>query len=126
MIGWADLFQTETTRGKTVIVGSASPAILTCILLFILPQSYDFWPFSPWSRNMSNSPSLITWRLIETKMCWGVIFLLGRVEHGCEFVYQKTATKSSLHLFKAYSPLPLPYFHYFLPPAVFPLFVEWF
>ena len=26
---------------------------------------------------MTNSPSLITWRLIETKMCWGVIFFLG-------------------------------------------------
>ena len=26
---------------------------------------------------IQNSPSLITWRLIETKMCWGVIFLLG-------------------------------------------------
>ena len=28
-------------------------------------------------RSLKNSPSLITWRLIETKMCWGVIFLLG-------------------------------------------------
>ena len=77
MPGWGDIFSSETSRGRTVTVGSASPAILTCILLFILPQSYDFWPFSPWSRNMTNSPSLITWRLIETKMCWGVIFLLG-------------------------------------------------
>ena len=29
------------------------------------------------NRSLQNSPSLITWRLIETKMCWGVIFLLG-------------------------------------------------
>ena len=77
MAGWGDIFQAETSRGVRVTVGSASPAILMCILLFILPQSYDFWPFSPWTRNMTNSPSLITWRLIETKMCWGVIFLLG-------------------------------------------------
>ena len=77
MAGWADLFESDTSRGMVVTVGSASPAILTCILLFILPQSYDFWPFAPWSHAMTNAPSLITWRLIETKMCWGVIFLLG-------------------------------------------------
>ena len=77
MVGWADLFESDTSRGMVVTVGSASPAILTCILLFILPQSYDFWPFAPWSHAMTNAPSLITWRLIETKMCWGVIFLLG-------------------------------------------------
>ena len=28
-------------------------------------------------NSLKNAPSLITWRLIETKMCWGVIFLLG-------------------------------------------------
>ena len=77
MAGWADMFESDTSRGMVVTVGSASPAILTCILLFILPQSYDFWPFAPWSHAMTNAPSLITWRLIETKMCWGVIFLLG-------------------------------------------------
>lgn len=77
MAGWADLFESDTSRGVVVTVGSASPAILTCMLLFILPQSYDFWPFAPWSHAMTNAPSLITWRLIETKMCWGVIFLLG-------------------------------------------------
>ena len=43
MPGWADLFETDTGRGMVVTVGSASPAILTCVLLFILPQSYDFW-----------------------------------------------------------------------------------
>ena len=77
MPGWGDIFEAETSRGKTVTVGSATPAIFVSILLFILPQSYDFWPFSPWSRSFTNSPSLITWRLIETKMCWGVLFLLG-------------------------------------------------
>jgi len=29
------------------------------------------------TQSLLNSPSLITWRLIETRMCWGVIFLLG-------------------------------------------------
>merc|ERR1719341_1428232 len=51
--------------------------IFMSILLFILPQTYDFWPFTPMKNSLKNAPSLITWRLIETKMCWGVIFLLG-------------------------------------------------
>ena len=69
--GWADY------EGFKVQVGSATPAIFMSILLFILPQRYDFWPFKPMSQSLQNSPSLITWRLIETRMCWGVIFLLG-------------------------------------------------
>ena len=77
MPGWGDIFNVGTARGSTVVVGSATPAILMSVLLFILPQDYNFWPFVPWSGNVQNSPSLITWRLIETKMCWGVIFLLG-------------------------------------------------
>lgn len=77
MPGWGDIFKVKTTRGSVVIIGSATPAILMCIILFILPQNYDFWPFAPFSSNIQNSPSLLTWRLIETKMCWGVIFLLG-------------------------------------------------
>jgi len=73
MRGWGGLF-------PTVPVASATPAILTCVLLFVLPQKYNFWPFADskdTSKGFENSPSLITWRLIETKMCWGVLFLLG-------------------------------------------------
>ena len=77
MPGWGDIFNVGTVRGTTVVVGSATPAILMSVLLFILPQDYNFWPFVPWTGSVQNSPSLITWRLIETKMCWGVIFLLG-------------------------------------------------
>eukprot|EP00092_Neocalanus_flemingeri_P012001 GFUD01012938.1.p1 GENE.GFUD01012938.1~~GFUD01012938.1.p1 ORF type:complete len:728 (-),score=120.32 GFUD01012938.1:128-2311(-) len=77
MPGWGDAFNVETVRGSTVSVGSATPAIFMSILLFILPQSYNFWPFASMSQSLQNAPSLITWRLIETKMCWGVIFLLG-------------------------------------------------
>ena len=69
--GWADY------EGFKVSVAPATPAIFMAILLFILPQRYDFWPFKPMSQSLQNSPSLITWRLIETRMCWGVIFLLG-------------------------------------------------
>ncbi|XP_023326559.1 solute carrier family 13 member 2 [Eurytemora carolleeae] len=77
MTGWGDLFRVKTAKGSKVSVGAATPAILMAIFLFILPQNYEFWPFAPMNRSLQNSPSLITWRLIETKMCWGVIFLLG-------------------------------------------------
>merc|ERR1719244_1484397 len=77
MPGWGDAFKVITERKTLVTVGSATPAIFMSILLFILPQTYDFWPFTSMAASLKNSPSLITWRLIETKMCWGVIFLLG-------------------------------------------------
>ncbi len=77
MLGWADFFTVESHNGGKVSVGSATPAIFMAILLFVLPQQYEFWPFKPMSQSLQNSPSLITWRLIETRMCWGVIFLLG-------------------------------------------------
>merc|ERR1712106_868356 len=78
--GWGALFSTTTSKGNSVSVASATPAILCVVLLFVLPQKYNFWPFKlvdeP-SQYYQHSPSLITWRLIETKMCWGVLFLLG-------------------------------------------------
>lgn len=77
MPGWGDAFKVKTLRDSMVTVGSATPAIFMSIILFILPQTYDFWPFAPMRSSLKNSPSLISWRLIETKMCWGVIFLLG-------------------------------------------------
>ena len=77
MPGWGDMFTVTTSTGANISVAQATPAIFTCIMLFILPQKYHFWPFSKGGESFKNSPSLITWRLIETKMCWGVLFLLG-------------------------------------------------
>ena len=67
MPGWGDLFSTTTHSGNSVTVGSATPAIFMSILLFILPQTYNFWPFAPLHQSLQNAPPLITWRLIETK-----------------------------------------------------------
>lgn len=77
MPGWGDIFTVQTSGGASISVAQATPAIFTCIMLFILPQTYNFWPFTKGDQSFKNSPSLITWRLIETKMCWGVLFLLG-------------------------------------------------
>ena len=77
MPGWGDMFTGVTAAGDNIAIAQATPAILICLLLFILPQNYNFWPCSSSGQPFKKSPSLITWRLIETKMCWGVLFLLG-------------------------------------------------
>ena len=59
------------------LIFQATPAILIVLMLFVLPKTYNFWPCSDTKGPFKKSPSLITWRLIETKMCWGVLFLLG-------------------------------------------------
>jgi hypothetical protein len=50
------------------------------------------------ARTVQNCPSLITWRLIETKMCWGVIFLLGG-----GFALAAASQKSGQHVFSTAS-----------------------
>jgi len=77
MPGWGDQFEVTSKGGSKISVKSATPAIFTVVMLFILPQNYNFWPFSDGGKAFKNSPALITWRLVETKMCWGVLFLLG-------------------------------------------------
>ena len=47
------------------------------LVAFALPTSFRFWPFQPLSSSPETSPSLINWKLVETKLPWGVIFLLG-------------------------------------------------
>merc|ERR1719187_1167235 len=42
MPGWGDYFQQETARGTTASISNATPAIPMAILLFVLPQNYDF------------------------------------------------------------------------------------
>jgi sodium-dependent dicarboxylate transporter 2/3/5 len=76
MPGWGDLFSATNSEGDRVVIAQATPAILIVLLLFILPRSYNT-PCSDSGSRLTKSPALITWRLIETKMCWGVLFLLG-------------------------------------------------
>ena len=79
ILGWGDLFSAETSNGENVSIAQATPAILICLLLFILPQNYNCLSCTSDDQLYKKSPSLITWRLIETKMCWGVLFLLGKI-----------------------------------------------
>lgn len=58
----------------------ATAALIVVMLLFILPAKPDFLRI--FRRNESErpnapSPSLVTWKVVQTKMPWGLIFLLG-------------------------------------------------
>lgn len=65
-------------------VDDASAAIFICILLFAIPASMNFWCLN---RNPTSNaagkivekpgPSLLEWNVIQKKMPWGVVILLG-------------------------------------------------
>lgn len=71
--GWAELI----TQHK---VKDATAALIVVFLLFIIPARPDF--IYIFSKNESKRPkvasqSLVTWNIIQKKMPWGLIFLLG-------------------------------------------------
>lgn len=79
--GWAEII----TNKK---VGDATPAILIVIALFMLPTSWNWLYhlkrlfcccFSSQTNQVPKTatPSLITWKYIQQKTPWSLIFLLG-------------------------------------------------
>jgi sodium-dependent dicarboxylate transporter 2/3/5 len=75
--GWGDFLKRKTSRGTTSTIGDATPALLMVIIIFALPINYKFWPFQPSTTRPKKSPSLVSWELIEKRLPWGVIILLG-------------------------------------------------
>ncbi|XP_012251937.2 protein I'm not dead yet [Athalia rosae] len=73
MTGWPQLI---TDLGYK----DSSSAIFVALMMFILPAKLDFLKaFSKDPRKRPTKPSqgLITWQLIQTKMHWGLMFVLG-------------------------------------------------
>eukprot|EP00096_Caligus_rogercresseyi_P012478 TRINITY_DN5231_c0_g1_i1.p1 TRINITY_DN5231_c0_g1~~TRINITY_DN5231_c0_g1_i1.p1 ORF type:complete len:554 (-),score=132.09 TRINITY_DN5231_c0_g1_i1:158-1819(-) len=68
--GWSDLF-------PEVSISSSTPVFLTIIFLFIVPREFNFWPFISLDSQPVSSEALITWNVIEKKLPWGIMFLLG-------------------------------------------------
>ncbi|XP_070511184.1 protein I'm not dead yet-like [Cardiocondyla obscurior] len=71
--GWAE-FLTDVTLSDSV------PAILVCLLMFFIPREPVFIHFfdkNPSKRSNKSSEGLITWQIIEEKIPWSLIFLLG-------------------------------------------------
>jgi len=75
--GWGDYLKRTTNRGNLSFVGDATPAILVAVFMFVLPTHYRFWPFQSAKLMPKQSPTLITWDLIEKKLPWGVLLFLG-------------------------------------------------
>ena len=68
-----------------VTVGSVVPAVVIVIMIFILPKTWTFWPFTS-LKNSKSSDGLVNWITIEKKMPWGVMILLGggfTLSYGC-------------------------------------------
>lgn len=74
MTGWAELI----TNTK---VKDATPAIFIVIALFIIPANWSCINYfkRKSSENLPNvpSPGLITWKFINAKVPWSLVFLLG-------------------------------------------------
>lgn len=55
-------------------------AMLIAMLIFILPAKSDFFYMCSKDKNKrptAASPPLVTWKFVQQKMPWGLIFLLG-------------------------------------------------
>ena len=75
--GWGDLLKRITDSGNKATVGDATPALFMVMVIFALPTHYKFWPFQSRDIKSKKSPALVSWDLIEKKLPWGVILLLG-------------------------------------------------
>ncbi|XP_045621415.2 LOW QUALITY PROTEIN: Na(+)/citrate cotransporter [Procambarus clarkii] len=72
--GWAKWF--EDAFG--VEVDDATPAMFIVFLLFALPANLNFWCFSkPDEPKRVDNNSCLTWKVVQEKIPWGVVLLLG-------------------------------------------------
>lgn len=71
-MGWADVLDTVTIR-------NSMPTIFVVIMCFVLPANYSFLRYFSGKGAVPNKPipGLITWKFIQTKVPWGLVFLLG-------------------------------------------------
>ena len=71
--GWAEMI-------TDLKVKDATAALIVVLLLFVIPAKPKFlriFHADPARRPLVPSPPLITWKAVQTKMPWGLIFLLG-------------------------------------------------
>ncbi|XP_061396558.1 protein I'm not dead yet-like [Musca vetustissima] len=72
--GWADWLD-------TVPIKNSMPTIFVVVMCFILPANYAFLRYccnrSKQPLPTATTPSLITWKFIQSRVPWGLIFLLG-------------------------------------------------
>ncbi|XP_029678530.1 protein I'm not dead yet-like [Formica exsecta] len=73
VVGWSELITDIDLRDSV-------PVIFASILMFFIPKDPSFiysYSQDPAKRPKRSSEGLITWKVIETKMPWSLMFLLG-------------------------------------------------
>ncbi|KAL2728039.1 protein I'm not dead yet [Vespula maculifrons] len=102
IIGWAELI-------SDVEIKDSTPVMLICLLMLYIPRDPDFiysWSRDPEKRPWGPSEGLITWNMIQRKMPWRLIFLLGG-----GFAISKGSNKSCLAMKIGHLLLPLKHLH---------------
>lgn len=72
--GWGDIL-------NAVKIRDATPAIFVVIMLFVIPANWNWLSFFATNKEANlpktNSPGLITWKFINARVPWSLVFLLG-------------------------------------------------
>ena len=72
MEGWADKIESKDKNGNVVKIGAATPAFVMVLIVFALPKK------NPFNNSLNKpDPGILTWEIIQHKLQWGVIILLG-------------------------------------------------
>jgi len=71
--GWADLISPEEWKNSGKGIGAATPAILVVLLVFVIPACNPL----PSLKRGEPAQYLMTWDLVQKKIPWGIILLLG-------------------------------------------------
>ena len=72
MDGWADKLESNDINGNLVKIGAATPAFVMVLIVFALPA------VNPFDMSLNtNRPGIVTWEIVQNKLQWGVIILLG-------------------------------------------------
>ena len=69
--GWADVIESKGMDGKLVKIGAATPAFVMVLIVFALPKK------NPFKNEQPSAAGILTWEIIQHKLQWGVIILLG-------------------------------------------------
>ena len=72
MTGWANQVESEDEKGNNVVIGAATPAFVMVLIVFALPKKNPFT-----NLDDPQPPGILTWEIIQHKLQWGVIILLG-------------------------------------------------
>ncbi|XP_004519108.1 protein I'm not dead yet isoform X2 [Ceratitis capitata] len=73
--GWSDWLEGEDGPK----IRNSMPTIFVVVMCFVLPANYAFLRYCLCKRPFTTAPtpSLVTWKFIQSKVPWGLIFLLG-------------------------------------------------